>query len=242
MKDNKKKAARVNQKPSQDPRNPRKGRKKGGKAGKIGSSKAARTARSRQVREAALTEVGGERAWTDRVVDTIELLYRRGQIDADQRQAAGLYLEAWELIQGGVACALDVERVRGSGIASPTESQLLASRRLAEAGRLLGRLDEQLVALVVCEGHSIQEAAGLLLGVAEGGRPSRADAEHIGARLRLALLVLAEAWIFGRAQSRAPLRGTRAAGAEGVTPGETGRRQVERGRVVHATGRKIYEV
>lgn len=232
--------------PSQDPRNPRKAQSGTSKPAK---GKKAQTARARQVRESAQTDVDGAKAWTERVVDTVELLYRRKQIDADQRQAAHIYLDAFEACQGGIPCPL-AERVRGGGIPSPTEAQMLAARRLAEALAVLGRLDDRLVAAVVCEGRSIEETAGRLLGVTASGRPIRADAEHVGKRLRLALTALAEAWGIsgsGRRRGQPSLRGSAPApaassAASTVTPPATGKRQVERGRVVHATATRVYEV
>ena len=176
-------AARIRARPKVDNR-PK--AKKGGKK---------RTAaRARTTERAAMRDEAGAMHAVERFVDTIENMYRRRQIDARQYQAAETYRDAAERVEGGIPCPLDTSRVRtGTSISSPTESQLWAAAMLAEAERILGKIDGRIVAMVTTAGHSVHEVARQLFGAA-AGKPRRGDAEHVGRRLREALTALADAW------------------------------------------------
>lgn len=132
-----------------------------------------------------------------RIVDTVDLMYRRGQIDNRQRAAAAIYLEAAERIGSGMGSSLDDERVRASGSpgrGSPTDAEMMAARRLAEAARLLGKIDGAIVATVVGQGLEVRETAARLFGRGTGSS-TRRMADHVGLRLRLALDMLADQWV-----------------------------------------------
>jgi hypothetical protein len=143
-----------------------------------------------------VVDAGGAIGAAERVVDTVELMFRRGQVDARQRSAAAIYLDAVERVGGVMPSCLDTSRVGGGGAAaaSPTERQLLAAAHLAQAAQLLGRLDARILASVVAEGRTIAETAARLFGRG-AGKPRRVMVEHVGQRLRLALDVLAGEWV-----------------------------------------------
>lgn len=234
-----KKAARVGKQPSQTLADPR----KAGKAGKTGKAKprrrakAPRTAADMRVKEriaAPMADADGKLSVPERFIDTVEMLYRRRQIDARQLQAAETYREAIERVEGGIPSPLDTSRVRGgSGIASPTEAQLWAAAMLSEAERILGKIDGRIVALVV-SGMGIAEVALAIFG-SEQGRARRGDSEHVGRRLREALAALADTWWpappAGRIRAvRDPMDVSASAGFSGV---------VEPGRVAHASRGRV---
>lgn len=153
----------------------------------------------RAARELVRTvDVNGVIGAAERVVDTVELMFRRGQLDARQRSAAAMYLEAVEHVGGTMPSCLDTSRV-GAGTAGPawpSEQQVQAAATLAEAAQLLGRLDVRILASVIAEGRTIAETAARLFGRG-AGKPKRAMVEHVGQRLRLALDVLAGEWVKG---------------------------------------------
>lgn len=209
MKDNKKKAARVKRKPSRNLRTPRKRHKPGPTAAELRA----------------------------RHVDTVDLLYRRGQIDGRQLAAAMEYREAVDLCRStGASTLANFDRVRTGGIASPTEAQMRAAGRIADAARLLGMIDYNLLTLVACDGFTIDQAAARLFGRARDGKATRGDSEHTGRRLRVALATLGETWF------PTPIKVIRAqrAAADDETAPQPGR--IERGRVMHATRWRIFDI
>lgn len=158
---------------------------------------APKTARDRIRTERTLIEDpwDGRKVEATRTVDTIAMLYRRGQIGGRQHRAAEAYREASEICGGSIPCTLDQSRVGGTaGPSSPTEAQLRAAGVLSDAARVLGLLDAKVVSLIAVEGYSIEETAAHIFGVAPGGKAKRADAEHVGRRLRIALEALADTW------------------------------------------------
>lgn len=165
-----------------------------------------------------------------RRVDTVMLLYRQGRIDARQRAAADDYLLYTQQCQGSIPCALDQSRVRGGGgIAVPSETQLRAAQKLAEASRVLGMIDSALVSLVVVEGHTVQGAARRMYG----GKAGQRLVLHVGRRLSDALAALADHWY---PPHRARLAGRRYVETDDHAHGDV----VEPGRVAHATARRVY--
>lgn len=167
-----------------------------------------------------------------RVAEPVDWLYRHRQIDGRQRQAATIFSEAWHACEGSLPSSLSLGEVRATAASSPSERRLRAADRLANAVSLLGHYDSRLVTLVAVEGRSVREAATWLLG-----RPARkADSEYVGRRFREALSLLAEAWL--GATAAAVMRGQAAPrSSESTQPGKT-----RRGRVIHATARKTYEI
>ncbi|HSH41620.1 MAG TPA: hypothetical protein VK973_05770 [Arenicellales bacterium] len=179
------------------------------------------TARDRIRTERAVIEDpwDGGKVEATRTVDTVTLLYRRGQIDARQYKAADAYRHAAEICGGGIPCALDQSTVRTGGNHSPTEAQMRAAGVLSDASRILGLLDGRIVSLVAVEGYSIEQVTLHILGPAPCGcdadtdrrcgcprKARRSDAEHVGRRLRLALETLADTWWPARGQRRPGIR------------------------------------
>ena len=242
LKEKEKKAARVENSPSQTlatlakPQKSVKAKAKAAKRRSKAAAKKPRTAADLRVREKVPASAdNGALNGVERFVDTVELLYRRRQIDARQYQAAETYREAAERVEGGIPCPLDTSRVRGGGtITSPTEAQLWAAAMLSEAERILGKIDGRIVALVT-GGMGIAEVAITIFGSGRG-TPRQRDSEHVGRRLREALAALADAWW------PTPPAGRIRAVRDAVEPAETRAvaGPVEAGRVAHATGRRVY--
>lgn len=166
--------------------------------------------------------------------DTLDLLYRRRQIDGRQQHAGLAYRQWWNECGGSMPCTLDQSRARGGtpGSSSPTMTQLLAAERLRQASVRLGRRDERVVYLVVVEGHTIEDVAAMHFG--NGGKAKATDVRHTGQRLRLALEDLADVWLPTR-RGNGEIRGSDARDEQTVQPGV-----VEPARVAHASSRRLH--
>lgn len=169
----------------------------------------------------------------ERIVDTVDALFRRRQIDQNQMRAAGTYRDAFDALTASIGGSLDLDRIRGGGSpgAPPAPAALLAADVLAEARRLLGKMDHDIVELVCGRGYNIEQTAERVLS-ASGLKKSLSerDVDHIGRRLREALLALAEEWF--PVSRRSSIRGHIEDGAK-PTGGNAGVRQIS-GRVAHA--------
>lgn len=192
-----KEGARVDEGPSQNPRNPRGSAKMAAKRARRRKRKPEMTTVSAGVaaggRETERTamQTGDGLHEVERVVSSLDHMYRAGQIDPREYQAGCTYRTSAELLFSGYRCALDQEARGGGGMASPTMAQVEAAGRIVEASRLLGMLDGCVVALVAGEGLTIREAADRML---RGAKASEVEAKAVGGRLRQALRVLADAW------------------------------------------------
>jgi hypothetical protein len=155
--------------------------------------------------ETALVE-GGYGYGTDqvsRVVDSLSLMRRAGQISERQYAAAAIYRNAHEAVEGGINSILDDSRIGGTppNQRTPAMARLLAAETLREARHDLGKIDGQVVHLVIGEGKTIREAAALMY---PGTRTYR---EIVGHRLRHSLDLLADRWV-GRRKHRVVSAGT----------------------------------
>jgi hypothetical protein len=221
MKDKGKTAARVNAGPSHDHRNARKGKRKDVDAP------------VQRVTDGVVVEdADGRWVLATRVVDTVDLLHRRGMIDDRQRMAGSTYRDAVDAVQGGMASALDMSRVRRSGGAGgPVPTALWGADMLAEARKVLGVSQGLVVASVLAEGRTVEETARRRMGA----KASRRDIEFIGRMFRDALTALADAWHpVVRARMTAVL-------ADDARPSGTQGGAIEPGTVVHATLTRIFE-
>jgi hypothetical protein len=165
----------------------------------------------------------------ERVIDTVEAMHRRRQIDAAQKRAADTFRDAWDALPSGMGGSMDFDKVRGAGTpgAPPGPRAMIAAETLRAARAVLGELDALIVELVVGVGHSIEQAAAAVLGKAT---LSARDHEYVGKRLRDALTTLAGKWHPVSTGSR--IRGHLEDGAKPVA-GAAGTRSIE-GRVAHA--------
>lgn len=163
----------------------------------------------------------------DRVVDTVTAMWKRKQLSRRQWLAADKYRDAWDAMNTGSPCALDMERMGGgSGGGSPTDEQMWGAGMVASAERTLGVIDGRIVRLVVGEGRTVAEAAEAICGLP----PSRAILEHYGRRFRDGLDVLASMWI--KDQGGREIRGT----GKGLKfdPALAGTDEAAVGKVAHA--------
>jgi hypothetical protein len=169
----------------------------------------------------------------ERVVDTVDAMHKRRQIDGRQKQAADTYRDAFETLGGRVGGAMDFDKVRaGTPGAPPAPPALLAAETLRQARAVLGELDGRIVELVAGVGHSIEHVAALVLGKA---KLSDRDTEHVGRRLREALSMLADRW--HPVSKASKIRGHIEDGAKPVA-GAAGTRSID-ARVAHAAGHGV---
>ena len=77
----------------------------------------------------------------DRVIDTIEAMHKRKQIDGRQKQAADRLRSAYDVLGGSVGGSMDFERARGGGTpgAPPAPPSLEAAETLRLARATAGR-------------------------------------------------------------------------------------------------------
>jgi hypothetical protein len=185
--------------------------------------------------------VPGATEEVDRVMDTIDVMRRRRQLDYRQFRAAEKVRAAYDVVHGSGGNTMDPDRVCGAGTPGrpPPQIYLDAAEVLREARNGLYALDRRILLMVAGEGCSIEECAGILWGVDPAtGRALQVDAKDAGRRLRIALSELADLWFPGCVQSESRIRASRSTGAEGVVGG-VDTYSIQRGRTAHATGRKV---
>ena len=189
--------------------------------------------------------VPGHRENLERVVDTVEQMWKRGQLGPSNRphenerayRAAMKLRDAYEVVHGAVGGAMDFDRVRGAarpGMGPPLH-YLEAAQTLNDVRPNLYALDERVVLLVVCEGYTIERAAEHVYKA----KPSRAEKEEIGRVLRQGLAELADLWL-GQAkdEGKDAIVSHREPGAtDYVAQAGVINRPTE---AVHATGKKIF--
>ena len=138
---------------------------------------------------------------------------------------------------------MDFDRVAGSGGAGkpPPQVHLDAAEILKEAKLALYAFDHVIMNLVVLEGRSVDECAAMLCGVnVKTGHAQRSDAEDVGRRLKIGLSELAALWFPVGPRARSHIRAEHAPNGQEFVIGDEFPRQIERGNVVHANGRRVY--
>lgn len=174
----------------------------------------------------------------DRVVDTVDVMFRRRQLDAQQKRAADTYRDAFDALTASMGGSMDFDRVRGGSSpgAPPAPTALLAADTVAQAHKILGAMDSAIIEMIVGRGYSIEQcAARTTAGVKKA--PSDRDTEYVGKRLRDALTTLADEWhpVGGR---RSPMRSFIEDGAKPVSSAPSGTRVMDV-RVAHASETKV---
>lgn len=236
-----KEAARVDEGPSQNPRNPRGSKKMAAKKARRRKRKALTTATSgaatggRQTEHTAM-QTGDGLHEVERVVDTVDLMYRAGQMDGRRYDAAQTYRKSAELLFSGYRCALDMTVTGGGGMASPTAAQVDAAAKLHQASLLLGMIDGIIVALIAGEGLTVVEAAARFHGT---DTPTREQTETVGRRFRDALEVLADLW--SPMPKQGQLRGDRRFSKDEMSRQADRLGEVVRGTWAHVTRSQVYQ-
>lgn len=202
---------------------------------KAGRENAPKSTAAQPVESGAVVDPEGRLRVVERRVDTVDMLYRRRQIDARQRQAADMFKNAHDAMIAGIPCALDQSRVGGGSAHSPApgETALWGAETMAEASRVLGLLDGAILHMVLGNGMTIEEAAARIHGADARGRAGERDAKHVGRRLREALTMLADEWY--------PVRKghmVRSGELAGIVAGPAG--LIEQGRWAHAGGGRVF--
>ena len=163
----------------------------------------------------------------ERILDTVEIMFKRRQMDARQKEAADTYRRAFDTVGASVGGAMDFDKVRGATPgAPPGPPAMMAAELLRRARAMLGELDSLIVELIVGAGYAVDQATVLALGKTA---PSERDCEYVGKRLRDALTRLADVW--SPVSKGSKIRGEIADGARPVACAEG---MLDRGRVAHA--------
>lgn len=172
----------------------------------------------------------------ERTIETIEAMRWRKQIDAHQFRAAERVRNAHLVLHGSPGGAMDFTRTRGGGKpgAPPPLTHLEAAETLRTLRTGLYREDYPVVRLVVIEGHTIEQAADMIVG----SKASRTQREAAGRSLRAALRRLADLW-WGAEGDDASSDEIRIFREPGARPTAVIHTEVMGG-VAHATGRKVF--
>lgn len=178
-----------------------------------------------------------------RVVDSIEAMRKRKQIDYWQHRAAERIKAAHDVIYGSIGGTMDMDRVRGVGLpgSPPPLAYLEAAQTMGHVKQKLYSLDHRVISLVVCDGHSIKQAAAIIYRIAVVARKQE---EEIGRRLRAGLDQMAMLWWghkpeVNNNQGRIVSHHTDDV-APSVKPYTASAGIAQRGHTVHATGHKIF--
>jgi hypothetical protein len=172
------------------------------------------------------------------VIDTIDVMFKRRQLDNRQKRAADSYRVAFDALTQ-IEGVLDMDRGSGSGSpgAPPLPAAMAAAATLGEANTALAAMDGAIVELIVGRGYSIEQSATAILGGHSGkSQLSERDTEYVGKRLRDALTTLARLW--HPVSDRASIRSYIEDGAKPVG-GRSGTRMVETC-VVHASEGAVF--
>lgn len=185
-----------------------------------------------------------------RVVDTIETMHKRRQLGCSKDEilravenergyrAAIRLRSAHAILYGSIGGAMDFDRVRGGGTtgAPPPMPYMEAAEVMRVSKQKLRALDYRVLQVVVCDGHTIEEASEKIRGNAE-----RANREDIGAALRRGLFDLAEMWFEPLTIKRRRVRPYHAPDADPRAvrySAQVG--TIERGKTVTATRNRIH--
>lgn len=168
-------------------------------------------------------------------MSTIEIMWRRDQLNYEQYNAALRLGRAQETVNGaGLGGVMDFDRPRGGGghSTTPPPATLQAAAYLRQAKHTLYSRDHQVVRLVVFEGRTIEQAAVEI----HGAEPSHSQKRDTGHKLRAALDHLAETW-WGKAEGTGSKVRAFRDFAAGKQVGEAG--VITPGKVAHAVAGKV---
>ena len=128
------------------------------------------------------------------MIDSLESMFRRKQIGPHQKRAADNYRDAFDGLTS-TGRSMDFDKVRaGTPGAQPAPTAPLAAETIAGASKLLGRVDGDIVELIVGRGYTIEQAAARVFSKAVKKKLSECDVDCVGKRLRDALTMLADEW------------------------------------------------
>lgn len=175
-------------------------------------------------------------------INTIEHLHKRKHIDSHCYHAAEKMRHAFETIYGQAGGGMNFDKAGGPGVPGqpPLPSCMAAAETLNFAKRVLYPLDHRVVFVVACEGETIENTAGIIFG----NPPTRSEKEQVGNRLREGLRQLADHWYGGSTNGSAERRDSIYHAPDvhpKAKPYTVGGVAVERGKTVHATGRKVFD-
>jgi hypothetical protein len=170
----------------------------------------------------------------ERVLDTIENMFKSKHLEVRQREAALIFRSAWDVIYGSIGGGMDLDRVRGDSFpgSPPPPRHLYAAERLNQAKARLYARDYLIVTMVAGEGRTIEQTAAAMMG----RTPSKAERTKIGDRLRAGLDELADLWL-PMSASEARLRTWRPPDA---VPQWSEVLEVQPAGVAHATRDRVY--
>lgn len=170
-----------------------------------------------------------------RIINTIEYMAARRQLDKRQIRVAEMLLNAHQVLYGSIGLNQDTTKVSG-GVPNGKASQdtyLDASERLRLAKKYLFPQIYRVVMAVVVEGFTIEQTS-----FAIHGEHTKHYKELTGKKLRSGLSDLADRWIEGHeASTGSKMRSWQAPDAR---PTESTVGMIKPGKTAHATGRRVF--
>jgi hypothetical protein len=171
-----------------------------------------------------------------RVINTIEYMAARKQLDKRQIRVAEMLLNAHHVLYGSIGLNQDTTKVSG-GVPSGKASQdtyLNASERLREAKKYLYPPIYYVVMSVVVQGFTIEQTANLIAC----GKATEHGRKETGKKLRDGLTDLANRWISeGEASTGTHMRSWQ---SEGARPTESNVGVIKPGKTAHAARGRVF--
>lgn len=170
-----------------------------------------------------------------RIINTIEYMAARKQLDKRQIRVAEMLLNAQQVLYGSIGLNQDTTKVSGSGTpgSPPPPTYLLAAERLSEAKRFLFPEVYRVVMSVVIAGYTIEQTAHEIHGEA-----TKHYKELTGKKLRDGLHTLADKWVEDHGGSQeGRIVGFRTADAR---PTESTVGTIKPGKTAHAARGRVF--
>lgn len=172
-----------------------------------------------------------------RVLDPIEVLYKRGKIKQPQRDAAIKYRGAYERQNGSLTGTLDPDKTGGGGSGSrtPHSGVLAACDLVAEAHAVLGVVVAPVVRYIAGHGLTIEQCATVIYGPTDKRGDLYRNRIIIADMLKQGLTALAVQWRLEAAASNQQQIRASSDGARATVMNI----EIVRGKVAHAARGKL---
>lgn len=170
-----------------------------------------------------------------RIINTIEYMAARRQLDKRQIRVAEMLLNAHQVLYGSIGLNQDSTKVSGSGTpgSPPPPTYMLASERLREAKKYLFPEVYRVVMSVVVAGYTIEQTAFSI-----HGEHTKHYKELTGKKLRGGLSDLADRWIESHeASTGGKMRSWQASDAR---PTESTVGTIKPGKTAHAARGRVF--
>lgn len=171
-----------------------------------------------------------------RVINTVDYMAARKQLDKRQIRVAEMLLNAHQVLYGSIGLNQDTTKVSGSGSpgSPPPPTYMIASERLREAKKYLFPPLYRIVVSVVIAGMTIEQVANEIAG----GKATEHGRKDTGKKLRDGLTSLADRWLGEHeAQTSTHMRSWKTPDAR---PTESNVGTIKPGKTAHAARGRVF--